>query len=218
MMIWNEKSGSLGKTITFVCEFINCSSTIRGPSLIFDIESKLKELSYFEELLNDKKFSDFVITVEGKNFHVHKSILATKSPVFKAMFILDMKENRQGSVVINGITHGVMRELLRFIYCGKVENQDVTMELYVAADKYLVDGLKVICERRLFKNINLNNVFEYLNFVNSHDIPKLRHYCEKYFKTNLKDIVARWPNFKLSELNNNIVDEVWRILTDTSRG
>lgn len=54
---------------------------------------RLKELASLENFVGEEKFSDVSLHIDGTKFHVHKIILASKSPVFAAMFDHQMKEN-----------------------------------------------------------------------------------------------------------------------------
>lgn len=74
-------------------------------------------------------------------------VLASASPVLAAMFQNDRKENHQRIVNIEDIEVAVMEHLLRFIYSGDADLNNVKVDkLLTAADKY---GIKVLCLRRL---------------------------------------------------------------------
>lgn len=88
------------------------------------------------QLLESQKFNDVVLSVGGKEFPAHKAILAARSPVFAAMFEHEMEEKKQNRVDITDVEHGVMKEMLKFIYSGKSpELEKMADELLAAADK-----------------------------------------------------------------------------------
>ena len=91
----------------------------------------------YGDLLESGKFSDVVFVVGGRDFHVHKVILAAHSPVFAAMFEHeDTKEAKENKVTITDIDADVIEELLGCIYSSKVVIKDYcAVELFVAADK-----------------------------------------------------------------------------------
>lgn len=91
----------------------------------------------FSALKSDSTHSDFTIIVKSKEFKVHKSVLSVRSPVFKIMFLSNMKEATDNKVEINDIEPCTFEQLLVFIYSGKIpEDLDYyAMDLFVAADK-----------------------------------------------------------------------------------
>lgn len=73
----------------------------------------------------------FIKTDDGIVLKAHKSILSEKSSVFQSMFTIDMEEAASQSVDIIEFKGPVMKELLRFIYFGKVRDlEQVNMELF----------------------------------------------------------------------------------------
>ena len=60
--------------------------------------------------------SDAVILVENESLHVHKSILAISSPVFKKMFSSDFKEGATNVILLPGKTKQQIIEMLSHIY------------------------------------------------------------------------------------------------------
>ena len=85
------------------------------------------------------KFSDAKICIGEKEFNVHRTILAARSPVFAAMFEHDCEENRQNMVRISDIDADVFQDLLRYTYSAKIPSLDkYPSELFIAADKVCV--------------------------------------------------------------------------------
>lgn len=107
------------------------------------------EVDDFEEIVNSQKFYDLtIISADGKRFYVHKGILASRSNVFKATF--DEMEKTQKFLVIEDFSYKVLLEMLRFIYCGKVNEINPSVsELMYAAEKYCIEDLKILCEETI---------------------------------------------------------------------
>ena len=90
----------------------------------------------FGKLLETGKQGDVVFVVGGKEFQLHKNILAARSAVFAAMFESDLEEAKQGRVEIPDLAADVFDQLLRYIYSGKIPELDkFALELFVVADK-----------------------------------------------------------------------------------
>jgi speckle-type POZ protein len=130
--------------------------------------------------------SDVNFNIVDRQFPAHKNILATRSKVFAAMFKHPMKENSTNQIKIEDIQPEVFDQLLRFIYTGRVST--ATMEtmaagLFIAADKYLLNGLKNECENYLLHDMSPDNCIELLlnsNLMNSAE--KLKKEAAKSFR------------------------------------
>ena len=98
--------------------------------------------------LDDMKYTDLILEVDGSTFHCHKFMLARKSDVFDAMFSHDFSEKHNNKVVIEDLEAEAVLEMLRFIYLGKVlQMERVNKSVLFAADKYNIVDLKGIFDR-----------------------------------------------------------------------
>lgn len=73
-------------------------------------------------LFSNVTHSDVTISVDGKRLNAHKNILAARSTVFSAMLTHNMTESITNIITITDISYDVMKEVLRFIYTGTVDN------------------------------------------------------------------------------------------------
>jgi BTB/POZ domain len=96
------------------------------------------------KMLNDPQFSDFKFIVKGKEFKVHRNILAAASPVFTKLFTADMEEARTSECIVDDIEPEIFELLLRFIHKGKLIEiiGAVSVKLYEAAHYYQIAQLK----------------------------------------------------------------------------
>jgi speckle-type POZ protein len=100
---------------------------------------------------------------DGVTLSVHKLILIARSPVFLKMLTSNMKEAATNTVEVDDLDSTTMRELLRFIYCGEVQDlKENVKDLIYAAEKYEVNQLKEICIEELAANVSEENVIETL--------------------------------------------------------
>ncbi len=106
----------------------------QAPKVDFDPKSEITE--HFANLFEHRKFSDFTIRVAGRDIEVHKSILFTRSSVFGAMLSHDTVETSSNVCEIKDFDYETIYEIIRFIYCGRVENlREMALKLLPAADK-----------------------------------------------------------------------------------
>ena len=72
------------------------------------------------DLLNQKKFSDFKLTVGDFEFPCHKAILAARSPVLAGAFQFRTDDNDH--LEIKGFEPATMNSLLNYLYSGRVSD------------------------------------------------------------------------------------------------
>lgn len=90
----------------------------------------------------------------------HKSILASRSPVFAAMFEDQMMTDL---VEIQDIELDIFKELLYFIYSGRFSgplNKEKVFLLINAAKKFKISGLEIECAEFLFKSMSMSDVIK----------------------------------------------------------
>lgn len=92
------------------------------------------------------------------SFDVHKLVLIARSEVFRAMLTSPTsKESINNQLTITDIQPNIVEKMLQFIYGDNCTDIDFyAIELFMAADKYFLDGLKTlsvdaICRKRLPK-------------------------------------------------------------------
>ena len=96
---------------------------------------------------NNRFMTDVEFVVGDRVFHAHKSAVASRSPVFDAMFHNDMLESRTNRVTVDDIDAAAFERLLYFIYTGTLKCAANDHALLMAADKYQVETLKNLCQR-----------------------------------------------------------------------
>ncbi|KAK2363660.1 ARM REPEAT PROTEIN INTERACTING WITH ABF2 [Trifolium repens] len=130
-----------------------------------------------EEYVNNPKLSDVTFIVEGKRFHAHRSCLLS-SDIFRAMFDGGYREKEAKDIEIPNIKWNVFELMMRFIYTGTVDvDLDVAVDLLKAADQYLLDGLKRICEYTISKGISVENVSLLYAMSETFNATSLRDSC-----------------------------------------
>ncbi|XP_014229817.1 speckle-type POZ protein A-like [Trichogramma pretiosum] len=178
-------------TLTILCEIRACRGIINILGLsISDQQLKLPKTQPddFGALLESEAFSDVSLIVGCREFKAHKAILAARSPVFLAMFRHDMKEKNENIVEIHDIDERVMREVLRFIYAERVERiQDLANDLLAAADRYSLEGLKIMCEEALCGKLTVNNAADVLAIADMYNADCLKTQVIHFLVAHGKD-------------------------------
>uniref|UniRef100_A0A6V7JS67 BTB domain-containing protein n=1 Tax=Bracon brevicornis TaxID=1563983 RepID=A0A6V7JS67_9HYME len=145
--------------------------------------------SFFER----SKFSDISLVAGKKTFHCHKMILAARSTVFSAMLEqnADSKTSRNMEIQLDNMEPTVAREMLRFIYTGKVKKFDGKMiaGLLSAAEKYKLSDLKVICETELYGKMCYDNAASTLITAHLFHLKELKDHCIKFINKYLSKVI-----------------------------
>lgn len=199
--------------ITIVCKifFVNNVSNCDGENFI-----RLNEFDDFERLLLEQKFSDLtVVSADKRKFHVHKGILATRSPVFETMLVRDGIEKDESIVNVDDINYDVLLEVMRFIYSGKVNDMEkILFELLAAAEKFNIEGLKLMCEETMAEKLDEKNAIEYLIKAEKNNAEFLKMKVLKFIAVNLQSVV-KTPEFKsLGISHHDLMYEVVMAIAD----
>jgi len=93
---------------------------------------------------------------------------------------MQMSENKLGKVRIEDTSYSRFREFLLYLYTGFVpiggDIQSIA-DLLVLADRYLVDHLRSVCEKRLEKFVTIENVVSLHLMASQYNAPQLSGYC-----------------------------------------
>ena len=209
--------------LTIQCDMVvglnnnyKASESIVFDDITTDEKCHLKLLNNYKTFLNSPNLSDVTIIISDRRLQAHKLILSAHSPVFLAMFKNGMKENQDNAIKITDIKYEVFQELLRFIYTGKIENIDIVAnDLLVAADKYVISELLIMCEQYLQSNLSLDNVIDMLVLADNHNANNLRQSAIKLFTADKK--VADTKNFDfIDKLKPDTVGEILKLAMNTA--
>ncbi|XP_031218873.1 TD and POZ domain-containing protein 2-like [Mastomys coucha] len=129
------------------------------------------------KLWENSLFTDCSLLVAGHEFRAQKAILAARSPVFRAMFQHEMKESLTNCMEIHDLDPQVFKEMMGFIYVGKapqLHNHSMATGMLAAAHKYVLEGLKVLCEEALCRHLSVENAAHTLILADLHSTKQLK--------------------------------------------
>ncbi|KAJ8680819.1 hypothetical protein QAD02_016606 [Eretmocerus hayati] len=166
----------------------------------------------YEAFLTHSKFSDVTVVVEGKKLFLNKNILSNRSPVFAAEFARPVDGIKDNVVNIGDFTYKAMLEFFRYIYAAKVNDIECCVtELFVAADKYAVKGLKSLCEETMMRSLSVRNAFTFLSLANEYKVKDLESQSIKFIALNSESIFEG-PNYDLNLLPKDFVCKLFSSL------
>ena len=131
-------------------------------------------LAALQTLRLDRRFTDVVLKVEGKDFHCHKNVLTASSAYFKSMFSNDMKESREDIIGIKGVASASMELILDYVYTSRVTiTSDNVQGLLGSADLLQLIPVRMACQCFLEKQIHASNCFGIYLLAEQHSCTEL---------------------------------------------
>lgn len=154
----------------------------------------------FESMFGNDKYSDYtLVTADGEEIPVHKNVLASRSKVFEAMMETQLKEGSEKKALIDDIESKSLKEFLRFVYCGRVnEIEAVAVDLIYAAEKYGLSDLKPLCVQSLVRTISIDTAVETFILADLHQEKSLKKYALDYILWNYAEMKDHESWTKLS--------------------
>ncbi|CAL4941850.1 unnamed protein product [Urochloa decumbens] len=154
-------------------------------------------------LLSTGRGADVEFKVGSETFAAHRAVLAARSPVFAAELFSAMREGDAAGVVVRveDMEPRVFQALLRFAYTDSLplettakrkEEGAMCQHLLVAADRYGMERLKLVCEDKLCRHIDVGTAAIILTLAEQHGCSRLKKACLDFVCApgNLKAVVA----------------------------
>ncbi|KAF8658677.1 hypothetical protein HU200_059151 [Digitaria exilis] len=149
------------------------------------------------DLLQKGTGADVTFVVSGESFRAHKAILASRSLVFTAEFFGYMKEKRSPVVEVKDMRPAVFGAMLHFIYTDSApelhradDGTAMAQHLLVAADRYGIDRLKLICEDKLYDGVCVDTAAMTLVLAEQHGCSHLKTRCVEVIVANLEAVMT----------------------------
>ncbi|XP_052169315.1 BTB/POZ and MATH domain-containing protein 2-like [Oryza glaberrima] len=146
-------------------------------------------------LLESGDGADVTFHVAGEEVPAHRYILAARSPVFKAELFGQMKESSSSNTIVkvDDMEAEVFRALLAFIYTDalpetktKANQEDelvIAQHLLVAADRYGMERLKLLCEEKVVEYIDRGSVATLMALAEQHHCQALKEACFRFLES-----------------------------------
>uniref|UniRef100_A0A8I6WEF5 BTB domain-containing protein n=2 Tax=Hordeum vulgare subsp. vulgare TaxID=112509 RepID=A0A8I6WEF5_HORVV len=214
---------------------IECDITVVEESKVavtatsFKIQVPPSDLSNnLGELLKAGEETDVMFEVRGEIFHAHKIVLAMRSPVFKADLFGRKGDRTRRIMNIKDIQPPIFRALLHFIYTDSLpsmghldgdDGEEMVKHLIMAADRYAMARMKVICESILCKNLNVQNVTTILALANEHHCNHLKNACLEFITSpdRIHDVVASEGYAQLKRSRPAIIVDIFERATKSCK-
>lgn len=143
------------------------------------------------DYVNNKAAADVTFIVEDRDFHAHRIALLASSDAFRAMFDGGYRERDAAKIEIPNIRWEVFEAMMQCVYTGSVEvTPDIAQDLLQAADQYLLEGLKRLCESAIAQRLSVENLVNVYELSEAYHAPQLGNMCALFALDHHADLVA----------------------------
>lgn len=144
------------------------------------------------KLINNPQFSDVTFLVENQLVYATRAHLAARSEHFRALLYGGMRESSssQEPIVLPDLGYSVFLLLLEYVYTDQVGDigSRLAVPLLIAAERFLLDRLKALCEDVIRKSISIDNVVQVMMTAKVHRAEGLKDICMDFIVTNEEKI------------------------------
>ncbi|EAZ07690.1 hypothetical protein OsI_29947 [Oryza sativa Indica Group] len=188
--------------------------------------------AHLGSLLDRGDGTDVSFLVDGETFPAHRAVLAARSPVFRAELLGPMAEATMSCVAVHDIEPATFRAPLRFIYTDELSEDGIEIEsssstttmmvmtsellqkLLAAADRYDLGRLKLMCAKKLWEMVSVDNVAMTLFYAEMHSCPELKTRCLDFFVAdkNFKKAVLTAGYVQLVQHFPSVIDEIRQLV------
>ncbi|KAL1203301.1 ARM REPEAT PROTEIN INTERACTING WITH ABF2 [Cardamine amara subsp. amara] len=171
-----------------------------------------------EQYVNNATLSDVTFLVEGRTFYAHRICLLASSDAFRAMFDGGYREKDARDIEIPNIKWEVFELMMRFIYTGSVDiTIEIAQDLLRAADQYLLEGLKRLCEYTIAQDITLENIGNMYELSEAFHAMSLRQACILFILEHFDKLSSKpWQNQLVQRTIPEIREYFCRALTKST--
>jgi speckle-type POZ protein len=185
-----------------------------GLLLAYKSASETDLVNQYAKVLENQTMGDIKLIVQGREMTAHGDILVAASPVMAAMLAPGkFKEGETKTIPVPDIEPTVFEQVLKFIYTGsapRLSEKSITKPLYLAADKYQLDTLKIMCEEDLIQHLTLGNAVKNFLWAQYYNLPQLKE-ASKNFLVKYRKNEELWnqPGWKeLAKTNKHAFFEI----------
>ncbi|XP_039815078.1 BTB/POZ and MATH domain-containing protein 1-like [Panicum virgatum] len=198
------------------CLEIECDLTVIKVGEI-DVTPLLQNVG---DLLESKVGVDVTFKVKEEAFHAHRIVLAARSPVLKAELYGPLSDKGKRSIVVEDMAPRVFNTLLHFVYKDCLpamddldgsEYEEMGKHLLVAADRYGMERMKLVCESILCNRLSVETVAATLVLADQHHCAKLKDACIRFIDSSnrMDDVAASQGYESLKRACPVLTAELW---------
>lgn len=162
-----------------------------------------RALAAMDEFRRHGTLCDLVLHVTQKDrtvdFKVHKLVLASCSPYFRAMFSSSFKEGRASEVTLKDACPLVVGKLIDFAYTARITvGEKCVLHVLLGAMRYQMEDVEKACCDFLVKHLEPANVIGIARFAEGIGCSELHWHSREYINTHFNEVTKVEEFFSLS--------------------
>ncbi|XP_025837639.1 inhibitor of Bruton tyrosine kinase-like, partial [Agrilus planipennis] len=131
-----------------------------------------------------------IMSKDQKQISAHKCILVARIEYFESLFSVRWSSNSSPKKISLPFPHAVLDLLIDYLYTDEVPPNvqfevDLACNLLIAADHFLLERLKEICELAISSHLSLKNVAQLIQFSYDYNACQLKDCCMEFILQNL---------------------------------
>jgi actin-binding protein IPP len=148
-------------------------------------------------IYDDERFFDVELHCEGNEkenniIKAHRVVLSASSRYFEAMFGSEFNENKNKIVKFHSISYKILKNLVGFIYTGKIEiTQTNVQELLAAADMLQLTEIVDGCSMYLCRELHASNALGILRFAEAHNCAELAESASSFINSHFPEVAEQ---------------------------
>uniref|UniRef100_U3FZE4 Kelch-like ECH-associated protein 1 n=1 Tax=Micrurus fulvius TaxID=8637 RepID=U3FZE4_MICFL len=171
----------------------------------YTLEDHTKQaFNIMNQLRLSQQLCDVTLRVKYKDippadFQAHKVVLASSSPVFKAMFTMGLREQGMEIIPIEGIHPKVMERLIEFAYTASISvGEQCVLHVMNGAVMYQIDSVVKACCDFLVQQLDPSNAIGIANFAEQIGCTELHQRAREYIYMHFGEVSKQEEFFNLS--------------------
>ncbi|XP_030374271.1 kelch-like protein diablo [Scaptodrosophila lebanonensis] len=172
----------------------------------------IEQLLYnLNEQRKEEKYTDVTLICNGIKFPAHKSVLASISPYFQAMFSGNFIEVNHDVDLGNDNNLEAWKLMLDFIYTGQLHLSEENVTTFLELASYLqLQGAQDLCVNYISDIMNEDNCLAFMQLAQAHNNQQLLSAAKAY-------MTIHWKQFlNTSSFLDISVEEILSILSTDS--
>ncbi|GCC33090.1 kelch-like ECH-associated protein 1 [Chiloscyllium punctatum] len=171
----------------------------------YTLESHTVEaFKIMNEIRLNKQLCDVTLQVKHnaleEEFVAHKIVLASCSPVFKAMFTNGLKECGMEVIPIVGIHPKVMQRLIEFAYTASITvGEKCVLHVMNGAVMYQIDSVVKACCKFLVEQLDPSNAIGIASFAEEIGCQELSEKAREYIYLHFSEVAKQEEFFNLTQ-------------------
>ncbi|KAM6394838.1 kelch-like ECH-associated protein 1 [Rhynochetos jubatus] len=184
----------------------SCAGGSGGGSFRYHVsEHPAAALAVLNQLRLERQLCDVTLRVRYGNdvppadLPAHKAVLASFSPVFRAMFTSGLKEKGMEVIPIEGVHPRVMERLVEFAYTASISvGEKCVLPVLNGALMYQIDSVVRACSRFLVAQLHPTNAIGIADFAERIGCLELQQKAREYICMNFAEVSKQEEFFNLS--------------------